>query len=177
VKAEIGTSQDPKNVGKTFRSVMEASFADDKAAKAAFDSFSVTDLKAAIAQTKADYRELARIAALGLNERREQGNRFSAEIAKAKAMKTPADRDRLLSVALVPAVTATMERETQRDIRRSLLAMAIQVQKHGQDVLKSSRRPGEGPIEFRKTKAGFELRYHYVPTDKWEVLRVGSASE
>lgn len=179
VKAEIGTSQDPKNGGKTLRSVLKAigSSSDDKAAQAAIDSLSVADVKAAIAKTKADYRELTRIAALGLNERREQGNRFLAEIAKAKAMKTPADRDRLLSAAIIPAVTAVMERETQRDTRRSLLAMAIQVQKHGQDALKSSRRPGEGPIEFRKTKAGFELRYHYTPTDKWEVLRVGSTSQ
>jgi hypothetical protein len=82
---------------------------------------------------------------------------------------------RNLSHLLLPAITKVTDREDQLHVRRSLLTFAIQVQRHGPDAIKGAAVPGHGPVEYRKTDAGFELRCQPGSADKPEVLQVGAA--
>jgi hypothetical protein len=57
-------------------------------------------------------------------------------------------------------------------VRRQLLVLAIKIQRQGADAIRGSTIPGHGPVEYRVTNTGFELRCHPGSTDKPVVLQV-----
>lgn len=71
------------------------------------------------------------------------------------------------------AVARVIEREKQVLVRRTLLALAVQVQRHGSEVVKSALDSRDGTVEYHKTEAGFELRYQHSAGGKPEVLQIG----
>lgn len=98
-----------------------------------------------------------------------------AQLAASRKSAEPADVLRTLSQLFLPAIAKIIDREDQFQLRRSLLMFAIQVQRHGPDAIQDAVVPGHGPVEYRKTSAGFELRCQPKSADKPEVLRVGTA--
>jgi hypothetical protein len=82
---------------------------------------------------------------------------------------------RTLSQLLLPAIAKVSERENQFQMRQQLLLLAIQALRHGPDAIKGATVPDHGPVEYRQTGAGFELRCQPGSADKPEVLQVGAA--
>ena len=70
---------------------------------------------------------------------------------------------------LLPTSSRVYDRSVQLQIRRDLMELAVQVQRHGPDALKSASRI---KVEYRKTETGFELRSPFG--GKTEVLTVGA---
>jgi len=58
-------------------------------------------------------------------------------------------------------------------VRRQLLVLAIKAKRQGADAIRGSTIPGHGPVEYRATDTGFELRCRPGSTDKSVVLQVG----
>ena len=124
---------------------------------------------------RADYAQSAKIAGLRPAERRGRWTEFKAQLAETRKSAKPADVLRTLSQLFLPAIAKVADREDQLHVRRSLLTFAIQVQRHGPDTIKGAAVPDHGPVEYRQTDAGFELRCQPGSADKPEVLQVGTA--
>jgi hypothetical protein len=73
-------------------------------------------------------------------------------------------------------------REEELHLRRKLLALAVQVQRHGPEALQDAQKDGAAKVEYRKEKEGFELLAPLaIPNrsalGKPVVLRVGTANQ
>lgn len=66
-------------------------------------------------------------------------------------------------------------REEQGMMRKQLLLLAIHVQLNGPDAIKDATVPDHGPVEYRKTNSGFELRCRLKSADEPVVLSVATA--
>ena len=95
------------------------------------------------------------------------------KLAEGRKSTKREDALRALSHLCLPAIAKVAGREEQLQVRRQLLLLAIQVQRHGPDVVKTATIPGHGPVEYHKTDAGFELRCQPASADKPDVLQVG----
>lgn len=66
-----------------------------------------------------------------------------------------------------------LENLSWADVRRQLLVLAIKAERQGADAIRGSTIPGHGPVEYRATDTGFELRCRPGSTAKPVVLQVG----
>jgi len=130
------------------------------------------DVSSWIAQLRRGYDEIARISLLAPTDQQKQFAEFEAALAQSKNASDAKSMSRRLSVALLPAVSKAFERTSQHHLRRELMSLAVQVQRHGPDALKSATHI---KVEHHKTATGFELRAACL--DKTEVLVVGIAMQ
>jgi hypothetical protein len=179
IDAEAATAGNSKAVAKVFEmlgilddsSQSAADDAEKTRRRAMLQSLTMADLRESARLLRADYDHLTRIAGLGFAERRGLWAEYDAKLAKAKKLAKREDLHRILSCALTPTLARVADREELLQVRRNLLALAVAVQRHGPDALKSA--PAAGPVEYQKTDDGFELRCRCSGSDKPEVLRVG----
>lgn len=143
--------------------------------RTSFGSLTAADLRESVRLLREDYAELARIAALGPADRRVRAREFEARLGELHESARPEDGEHLFAkelVQLLPAIVKAVEREDRFEVRRQLLTLAIRVQRHGSDAVKNAVIAGHGPIEYRKTDGGFELRCLPAGANKPEVVRV-----
>jgi len=186
VETEAAKLADPQAGGKLITAIQrEGIFGDDGKADASdpesqrqrdmIQSLTVAEVRESLRRLRADYEEMAKIASLGYADQANRWTEFEAGLAEARKLGKREDLLRMFSVAFLPAVSKVYEREEQLHVRRSLLELAVQVQRRGPDALKSAKTPGNGRVEYRKTDAGFELHYQFASSDKTDVLSVGAA--
>lgn len=197
ISAEVANVNDPLAGAKVLAALSDTSVMDlipqlkanaPTAARVreSMQSLTVADVQESLRQLRSDYDEIAKIAALNGADRASRWAAFEAKLtaekqafeAKLTAGKKLAADDwkRLLSYSALPAIAKVGVREQQLHVRRNLLALAVQVQRHGPEVLKSAPALGSGTVEHHKTETGFELRYREPSTDQGSVLQVGGAA-
>jgi|688.fasta_scaffold185697_2 hypothetical protein len=182
IDAEAATVANPKAGGKVlaalFREVLAGSDADANEAerREMFEILSVADVRESLRLLRAHYESAATIADIPAAERRGRWAEFEAGIPKAGPAGSREQAMRVLSDLLMPAVAGFCDAVDAADVRRQLLLLAIKVQRRGADAIRGSAIPGHGPVEYRATGAGFELRCQPGSTDKPVVLQVGHAS-
>jgi hypothetical protein len=137
------------------------------------ESAAVADVRESLRLLRADYAELTKIAALPPAERRDRWAEFDAKLAASRKSTQREDALRALSHLCLPAIAKVASREDQLQVRRQLLLLAIQVQRHGPDAVRTATVPGHGPVEYHKTDADFELRCQPASADKPDVFQVG----
>jgi hypothetical protein len=183
IDAEAGKSNDPKAGGKVLAALIDKGFLDGQNANDAeaaqrrkqLESVTVADVRESLRLLRADYAELVNIATLRPADRRARWTEFEAKLTAGRKSAKREDALRALSYAALPAIAKVADREDQLQVRRSLLTFAIQVQRHGPDAVEGATVSGHGPVEYRKTDAGFELRCRPAAADKPEVLQIGTA--
>jgi hypothetical protein len=137
------------------------------------ESATVADVRESLRLLRADYAELTKIAALPPAERRARWAEFDVKLAAGRKSTKREDALRALSHLCLPAIAKVAGREDQLQVRRQLLLLAIQVQLHGPDAVKTATVSGHGPVKYHETDAGFELRCQPTSADKPDVLQVG----
>ena len=184
IDAEAAKVNDAKAGGKVLDALLkqtnggspsDANEADSAQRRKLLESLTITDVRESLRLLRADYAESTKIAGLRPAERRGRWTEFEARLAETRKSAKSADVLRTLSSMFLPAVAKVADREDQLHVRRSLLTFAIQVQRHGPDTIQGAAVPDHGPVEYRKTDAGFELRCQPGSADKPEVLQVGTA--
>jgi hypothetical protein len=119
-------------------------------------------------ETRSSYRLLAKKLDLPPEGFQEEYEREAKRQAKNPVFKT-----------LFPALTNVSRAKARADIRRVLLAAALDVQLNGKDELKNHPDPvGGGPFDYVAFEGGFELSSKFkIPNEKPLVLTVGSRSK
>lgn len=184
LEAEVANGADPKAGGR-FLAGLTAGVtsgyptrprdAADAARRKRLEAFSGADVRESLRLLRADYDKAVAIAELPATERREKFPAFEARITETLAVETREADLRELSRLFLPAIQAFPERIDEADVRRQLLVLAIKVQRQGAEAIRGSTIPGHGPVEYRATDTGFELRCQPGSTDKPVVLQVGHA--
>ena len=183
LNAEAAKVNDPKAGGQVLEAMFhrlqaggsptDANDAEAAQQRKLLESATVADVRESLRLLRADYAELTKIAALRPAERRARCAEFDAKLAAGRKSAQREDALRALSHLCLPAIAKVVGREDQLQVRRQLLLLAIQVQRHGPDAVKTATVPGHGPVEYHQTDAGFELRCQPASADKPEVLPVG----
>jgi hypothetical protein len=182
LNAEAAKVNDPKAGGQVLEALFKLLLADGGSTDAndpeaaqrrqLLESATVADVRESLRLLRADYAELTGIAALPPAERRVRCAEFDAKLAASRKSPQREDALRALSHVCLPAIAKAVGREDQIQVRRQLLLLAIQVQRHGPNGLKTAAVPGHGPVEYHQTDAGFELRCQPASADKPDVLQV-----
>jgi len=133
-------------------------------------SATVADVRESLKRMQTDYQEMAKIVALSAPEKAKRYLQFEEELNSSQKAANHESLLRHFSVTLLPTSSRVYDRSVQLQIRRDLMELAVQVQRHGPDALKSASRI---KVEYHKTETGFELQSPFG--DKTEVLVVGSA--
>lgn len=184
INAEAAQLNDPQAGGKVLAALLEqmnggsppdANEADAAQRRKRLESLTVADVRESLRRLRADYAESAKIAGLPPAERRGRWAAFESQLAETRKFAKREDVLRSLSHLLLPAIVKVADREDQFHVRRSLLTFAIQVQRHGPDAIHGAAVPNHGPVEYRQTAAGFELRCQPGSAENPEVLQVGTA--
>jgi hypothetical protein len=185
VETEAARLADPKAGGKLIATIQsegifghdgkpDASDPEGQRQREMFESLTVAEVRESLCRLRADYEEMTKIASLSPAEQAKEWPKFEAGLAEARKLGKREDLLRMFSVAFLPAVSKVYDREEQLHVRRSLLELAVQVQGHGPDLLKSAQAYGSGKVEYRKTDFGFQLHYQFTSPDKTDVLSVGT---
>lgn len=95
-------------------------------------------------------------------------------VADCKRFEVPLFGELAASEEIQATFAKATDREAAFRVRRELLQLAVQVQRHGVAVLQDASIPICGPVEFQQTAAGFELRCLPKTADEPVVLRVGT---
>jgi len=184
IDAEAAKLDDPKAGGKVLDSLLtltnggsptDANEADAAQRRKLLESLTVADVRESLRRLRADYAQLAQIASLPPAERRGRWTEFETQLAETQNSTERTDVFRALSRLFLPAIGKVADREDQFHVRQQLVQLAIQVQRHGPDAIKGAAVPNHGPVEYRQTGAGFELRCQPGSAEKPEVLQVGTA--
>jgi hypothetical protein len=184
INAEAARLNDPQAGGKVLAALLEqmsggnppdATEADAALRRKLLESLTVADVHESLRRLRADYAESAKIAGLAPAERRGRWTEFEKQLAETRKSAKREDVMRTLSQLFLPAIAKVSEREDQFQVRQQLLLLAIQAQRHGPDAITGATVPGHGPVEYRQTDAGFELRCQPGSADQPEVLQVGTA--
>jgi hypothetical protein len=138
------------------------------------ESMTMAEVRESVGLLRADQAELASIAALAPAERRARGIAFEARLKEMLKSTKREDTLHFLSQLFLPAVAKAADREDRYNVRRQLFDLAIDVQRRGPDAVRAATVAGHGPVEYRKTGGGFELRCLPVGEEAPEVLRVGA---
>ena len=174
INAEAAKLNEPKAGGKIVGAMVEQT-GNDNWAGVNLESLTVAEVRESLRRLRADYAESAKIAGLRPAERRGRRTEFESQLAAARKSAKPADVLRTLSQLFLPAIGKAADREDQFQVRQQLLRLAIQALRHGPDTIKGAAVADHGPVEYRQTDAGFELRCQPGSADKPEVLQVGAA--
>jgi hypothetical protein len=113
----------------------------------------MADVFASLKNLREDYDELVRISTLPAKAQHEAMTQWEEAL---EALRTRGNRESMLrffSHSLMPAIGKVLERSKQHKVRRELVDLAIQVQRHGKERI----QPDSG-VEYHKTETGFELR-------------------
>ncbi len=145
--------------------------ADAKRRRELVQSLTLEELRSAVHRLHSDYEEVAKIAELQYAERGPKFAAFQAGLDQSRKLANRDDLVRSLSIQFLPSYQMVSLRMKELHVRRSLLDLAIQVQLHGPDVLKTAPIHG-ATVEHHQTDAGFELRYQIPGADKTESLKV-----
>lgn len=184
LNAEAARLNDPQAGGKALAALLEqmngssspdANEPDADQRRKLLEALTVADVQASLRRLRADYAEVAKIAGLPSADRRGRWTEFETQLAETRKSAQPEDILRTLSHVALPAISKVSEREDQFQVRQQLLLLAIQALRHGPDAIKGATVPGHGPIEYRQTDAGFELRCQPGSAGQPEVLQVGAA--
>jgi hypothetical protein len=184
IDAEAAKLDDPQAGGKVLAALFQqmnggsppdANEADAAQRRKLLESLTVADVRESLRRLRADYAQSAKIAGLPSAERRGRWNEFESQLAETRKFAKREDVLRSLSQLVLPAIAKAAGREDQFHVRRSLLTLAIQVQRHGPDTIQGAAVPGHGPVEYRQTDGGFELRCQPASADTPEVLPIGAA--
>jgi len=180
LEAEVAKGADPKAGGGFLARLTAAVTSGDPAQDAAdaarrkrLETLSWADVRESLRLLRADYDEAVAIAELPATERREKFAAFEARMTEASAAETREADLRELSRLFLPAMSAFSGKIDEADVRRQLLVLAIKAKRQGADAIRGSTIPGHGPVEYRATDTGFELRCRPGSTDKSVVLQVG----
>lgn len=145
--------------------------------RTAFESVTAADLRGSVRLLRADYAHVVRIASLDPADRRTRAREFEVRLDKMLASPTLEDAEHRFAKELgqvLPAVAKAAEREDRYNVRRQLFELAIDVQRRGPDAARAATVAGHGPVEYRKTDGGFELRCLPVGQEAPEILPVGA---
>ncbi len=184
INSEATKLNDPKAGAKVLDALLkqmndgsppDANEADAIQRRNLLESLTIADVRESLRLLRADYAELAKIVGLPPTERRGRLVESESQFAETRKSANREDVLRHLSHLILPAIVKVTDREDQLHVRRSLLTFAIQVQLHGPDAIKDATVPDYGPIEYRKTDSGFELRCQPKSADEPVVLRVVTA--
>lgn len=184
INAETAKLNDPQAGGKVLDSLLtqmngdgpsDANEADSAQRRKLLESLTVADVQESLRRLRADYAEAAKIAGLPPAERRGRWIEFESQLAESRKSAKREDVLRNLSQLFLPAIAKVSEREDQFQVRQQLLRLAIQVLRRGPDTIPGAAVPSHGPVEYRQTGAGFELRCQPGSADKPEVLQIGAA--
>lgn len=134
-------------------------------------SLTVEELRSSVRRVHSDYEELAIIAELPPAERGPKYIAFEAGVAQSRKLANRDDLMRYLSIQFLPSYKLVSQRIDGLHARRSLLDLAIQVQRHGPDALQSATILG-GKVAYHTTGAGFELRCQIPGSGNTETLDV-----
>ncbi len=159
-----------KELGADFASQPKPDDADAVRAAAQLKAVTVTEVRSWIEQLRRDYDEIAKMSLLAPADRQKRWAEFEAELTSTKKSSDAKSMSRHLSALFLPAVGKAFERAAQHQLRRELMSLVVQVQRHGPEALKSVTHI---EVEHHKTATGFELRVACL--DKTEVLAVGIA--
>lgn len=179
IDAEAAKVADPKAGGKVLAALLEevnagtAADANEAERRKVFDLLSVADVRESLRLARADYERAATIAGMTAAERRGRWAEYEARISNVGPAGSREQAMRVLSGYFVPAVAGFCERMDEAGVRRQLLLQAIKAKRQGAEAVRGSTVPGHGPVEYRATEDGFELRCQPGSTDKPVVLRVG----
>ena len=182
--AEAARLDDPQAGGKVLAALLKqmnggsSPDADEAGAdqrRSLLEALTIADVQESLRRLRTDYAEVANIAALPPAERRGRWTEFEAQLAETRKSAKPEDVLRTLSHVALPAISKVTEREDQFHVRQQLLLLAIQTLRHGPDAIQDATVPGHGPVEYRQTDAGFELRCQPKSADEPVVLRVATA--
>ncbi len=137
-----------------------------------------------LARMRQDYAEIARISALPLSERMKRFATFEAKLAEEKKhatearFATPEQRDRLISMLMLPAVAKVGEKDARFQSRRELLRLVLRARATGTNPWESEAPSGVGKVSHRpRGESGYELSILPEGTDTPEVLVVGEVDE
>ncbi len=175
VDAASAKAEDPRKGGQSFVDALTAigflnPQAMDKNAATKLNGLTADDVRESLRLLRADYQKLIAIAELPPAERKKQWADADARLTERKTMKNKNDHLYLQSTALLPSLSRVSEREESFENRSQLLDLAIQIQRHGRDSVKTL-----GTVEYKKNDGGFELSLPNVENGKTEVLKVGGA--
>ncbi len=182
LNTEAARVNDPQAGGQVLESIFkrlqaggstDANDAEAVQRRKLLESATVADVRESLRLLRADYAELTKIAALPPAERRARWAEFDVKLAAGRKSTKREDALRALSHLCLPAIAKVAGREDQLQVRRQLLLLAIQVQLHGPDAVKTATVSGHGPVKYHETDAGFELRCQPTSADKPDVLQVG----
>ncbi len=181
IEAEAAEINDPKAGARILEVIqVEVRLGDDRTAYTSSEakqrrelvqSLTVEELRSSVRRLQADYEDLAKIADLPYAERGPKQVAFEAGLTQSRKLATRDDLVRHLSVQFIPSYKQISQRMDELHVRRALLDLAIQVQLHGPDVLRTAPIHGT-TVEHHQTDAGFELRYQIPGSDKAETLRI-----
>jgi hypothetical protein len=131
-----------------------------------------------------DYAEIARISTSPLSERMKHFATFEANLADEKKratearFATPEQRDRLISMLMLPAVAKVGDKDARFQSRRELLRLALHARATGTNTWESGTSVGAGKVTHRsRGESGYELSILPAGTDTPEVLVVGEGDE
>lgn len=184
LNAEAARLNAPQAGGKALAALLEqmnggsspdANEADADQRRELLEALTFADVQESLRRLRADYAEVARIAGLPPAERRGRWTEFESQLAETRKSAKPEDVLRTLSHVALPAISKVSECEDQFQVRQQLMLLAIQATRHGPDAIKGATFRGHGPVDYRQTGAGFELRCQPGSADKPEVLQVGAA--
>ncbi len=183
IEAEAAKINDPKAGAQILGAIQKEDLlgddlttgtdADAKRRREVVQSLTLEELRSAVHRLHSDYEEMAKIAELPFAERGAKFAAFQAGLDQSRKLANRDDLVRSLSIQFLPSYQMVSLRMKELHVRRALLDLAIQVQLHGPDALKSALIHGT-TVEHHQTAAGFELRYQIPGSDKAETLRIPS---
>lgn len=157
---------DPREGTAVFTAILKAIGQDGSGPVTPRTDLSIADVRDSLGILRADYSRMAEIAD------RPPAERDWNDFQEATMAKAP---ERFLSSLFLPAIAKVTETAGRHEARVTLLLLAIEAQRHGPDAIRNTVVPEHGPVEYRKTDGGFELRCQGGPKAEAEVLRVGAA--
>jgi hypothetical protein len=91
---------------------------------------------------------------------------------------TPEQRDRLISMLMLPAVAKVGDKDARFQSRRELLRLALHARATGTNTWESGTSVGAGKVSHKsRGESGYELSILPEGTDTPEVLVVGEGDE
>ena len=185
VEAEAAKLADPQAGGQVITAIQregilsgdgepDAATPEGQRQRDLLQSLTLAEVRESLRRLRVDYEDMAKITSLNHADQATRWTEFEAGLAAARKLGNREDLLRIFSVALLPAVSKVYQREEQLHVRRNLLDLAVQVQRHGPEALQAARTYGNSKVEYRRTAAGFELQCQPASSDKPEIMAVGA---
>lgn len=185
VEAEAAKINDPKAGSKIIMAFEDqiategdlkpdADFAEVKRVKEMYRSMTVAEVRESVRLMQADYSEMAKIASLDWTEQLNRWAEYESQLAAATRLTKRDDVTRYFSTLFLPQGSKAFDRDEQLYVRRHLIELAVQIQRHGPEAIKSAKPIGRHEVKYQKTDSGFELHCPLATPEKVLTVSVGS---